>query len=193
MTLQSESLRDVRIQVTTLGDLLLGAADRYPDSPALILPEQRLSYAELAGRAVARARALQALGVSRGEHVGLLLPSCIEFVEYLFAIALCGAVAVPLNARYRHNELGYVIANGDLVALITTDRIADHVNFVERLNLALPSLARAPAPVPAGAPAPVSAPAAAGGTTAAGRGAAAAQSDPARHRRRPRICLAAGI
>ncbi|MBV8853814.1 MAG: AMP-binding protein [Sinobacteraceae bacterium] len=149
MTARSESLRDVRIQVTTLGDLLLGAADRYPDSPALILPEQRLSYAELAGRALARARALQALGVSRGEHVGLLLPSCIEFVECLFAIALCGAIAVPLNARYKHNELGYVIENGDLVAVITTDRIADHVNFVERLNLALPSLAGAQGGIPA--------------------------------------------
>ncbi len=157
MTVRSESLRDVRIQVTTLGDLLLSAADRYPDSPALILPEQRLTYAELAGRAVARARALQALGVRRGEHVGLLLPSCIELVEHLFAIALCGAVAVPLNARYKHNELGYVIENGDLVVLITTDRIADHVNFVERLNLALPSLAAAQAGKPARTPAAASA------------------------------------
>ncbi|HEX8757173.1 MAG TPA: AMP-binding protein, partial [Steroidobacteraceae bacterium] len=60
---RSESLRSLRIQVTTLGDLLLGAADRYPDSPALILPGQRMTYAELAERALLRARSLQALGV----------------------------------------------------------------------------------------------------------------------------------
>ncbi len=142
MPLQSESLRHVRIQVTTLGDLLLTAADRYPDSPALIFPDRRMSYAQLAERALSRARSLQALGVKPRDHVGLLLPTSFEFAEFLFAIALCGAVAVPLNARYKHNELAYVIENGDLVAVVTTDRIADHVNFVERLSLALPGLAQ---------------------------------------------------
>ena len=114
MPLQSESLRHVRIQVTTLGDLLLTAADRYPDSPALIFPDRRMSYAQLAERALSRARSLQALGVKPHDHVGLLLPTSFEFAEFLFAIALCGAVAVPLNARYKHNELAYVIENGDL-------------------------------------------------------------------------------
>ncbi|MDE2050553.1 MAG: acyl--CoA ligase [Gammaproteobacteria bacterium] len=143
---RSESLRSVRIQVTTLGDLLLGAADRYPDSAALILPGQRMTYGELAERAIRRARSLQALGVQPREHVGLLLPTSLEFVELLFAIALCGAVAVPMNARYRHNELAYVIENGDLVTVFTTDRIAEQVNFVERLNRALPELGGAQDP-----------------------------------------------
>lgn len=142
----SESLRSMRIHVTTLGDLLLGAADRYPDSPALILPGERMTYAQLAGRALWRARSLQALGVKPREHVGLLLPTSIEFVELLFAISLCGAVAVPMNARYRHNELAYVIENGDLVTVITTDRIAEQVNFVERLQRALPELRSAENP-----------------------------------------------
>ncbi|HET9107533.1 MAG TPA: AMP-binding protein [Steroidobacteraceae bacterium] len=143
---RSESLRSVRIQVTTLGDLLLSAADRYADSPALILPGQRMTYGELAERALWRARSLQALGVKPRDHVGLLLPTCIEFVELLFAISLCGAVAVPMNARYRHNELAYVIENGDLVTVITTDRIAEQVNFVERLHRALPELSAAADP-----------------------------------------------
>lgn len=138
--LRSEDLRSVRIQVTTLGDLLLLANDRSPAAPALILPDERLSYAELTERVIARARALQALGVKPRDHVGLLLPTCIEFVEFLFAIALCGAVAVPLNARYRYSELAYVIENGDLVTVITTAQVADHVNFVERLSQALPGL-----------------------------------------------------
>jgi acyl-CoA synthetase (AMP-forming)/AMP-acid ligase II len=140
--LRSEDLRSVRIQVTTLGDLLLLANDRSPGAPALILPDERLTYAQLTERAIARARALQALGVKPRDHVGLLLPTCIEFVEFLFAIALCGAVAVPLNARYRYSELAYVIENGDLVTVITTAQVADHVNFVERLTQALPGLDR---------------------------------------------------
>ncbi len=137
---RSESLRQARIQVTTLGDLLLSAADRYPHSPALIFPGLRLTYAELAERALQRARSLKSLGVRPREHVGLLLPTCVEFVELLFGIALAGAVAVPLNARYKYNELAYAIENGDLVTLVTTDRVAEQVNFTERLNQALPGL-----------------------------------------------------
>ena len=76
--LRSESLRHARIQVTTLGDLLLTAADRYPDSPALIFPGLRVTYAQLAARALARARCLQALGVRPREHVGLLLPTWLS-------------------------------------------------------------------------------------------------------------------
>ncbi len=140
--LKSESLRSVRIQVTTLGDLLLLANDRFCESPVLIMPEQQLSYGQLTERALLRARSLQALGVKPGEHVGLLMPTCVEFAEFLFAIALCGAVAVPMNARYKYSELAYVIENGDLVTIVTTDQVAEQVNFVERLGQALPDLAK---------------------------------------------------
>ncbi len=105
-----------------------------------MFPNRRLSYATLAGRALERARGLQALGVRPREHVGLLLHTCPEFIEYFFAIALCGAVAVPINARYRSHELRYVIENGDIVTLVTTGRVAEHVDFIERLQQAFPDL-----------------------------------------------------
>ena len=139
----SETLSKVRIQVTTLGDLLLIAADRDPGREAIVLPGERATYGQLAERALRRARSLKALGVRPGDHVGVLLPTSMDFVEILFGIAFCGAVVVPVNARYRHNELAYVIENGDLVTLLTTDRIAEHVNFVDRLNKALPGLGEA--------------------------------------------------
>ncbi len=135
-----ESLADMRIAVTTIGDLLLTAADRYPDSDAVVFPTEKLTYRELADRAIQRARSLQALGVKPRDHVGLLLPSCLEFVEYFFAIALCGAVSVPINARYKTHELAYVLDNGDIVSLITTSQVPDQVDFIARLNAALPSL-----------------------------------------------------
>jgi fatty-acyl-CoA synthase/long-chain acyl-CoA synthetase len=141
-----EDLSRLRINVTTIGDLLLSAADRYPDSLALAFPDQRFTYAELATRALERARSLRALGVQPRDHVGILMHTCPEFVEVFFAAALCGAVIVPMNARYRHNELAYVIENGDLATVVTTDSVADHVDFVERLQAALPGLSEAPDP-----------------------------------------------
>ena len=138
-------LADVRLNATTLGDLLLMAADTQPERMAVILPDQRSSFAEIRQAAFRRAMSLQALGVGPGDHVGLLLPTGMDFVETMFATALLGAVTVPVNARYMPPELAYVVENGDLKVLLTTDKIAESVNFVERLNQAFPQLAQADA------------------------------------------------
>ena len=137
---RDEDLTRLRIAVTTMGDLLLTAADRYPETPALVFPDSEHSYAELAARSLLRARSLQAMGVKPRDHVGILMHTCADFVEIFFAAALCGAVVVPINARYRAAELAYVLENGDIATLITTDAIAEQVSFVDRLNSALPDL-----------------------------------------------------
>jgi fatty-acyl-CoA synthase len=141
----SSDLATVRLQATTLGDLLLMAADTQPNRMAVILPDQRSNFAEIREAAFRRALSLQALGVGPGDHVGLLLPTGMDFIETMFATALLGAVTVPVNARYMPPELAYVIENADLKVLLTTDKIAETVNFVERLTLALPELTRADA------------------------------------------------
>ncbi len=135
------------IEVTTLGDLLLRAANKWPDDEALVFPGQRLTYAQLAERAKEKARALQGMGIAPGDHVGILAPNLVEVVEVLFGIALSGAVAVLVNARYKTTELAYVIENADLKVLFTTNRIADYVNFVELLYAALPGLETASDPL----------------------------------------------
>lgn len=133
-------------EAITLGDLLLRTAERRPDHEALVFPHARFTYREVTDRAIAAARSLAALGVQRGDHVGLLMPNCPDFVFGFFGAQLLGAVAVPLNTRYRTRELAYVIENADLVALLTSDIVDDAVDFVERLSEALPDLADATDP-----------------------------------------------
>ena len=139
-SVDGEDLANLRISVTTMGDLLLSAADRHPDTLAVVFPDAQFTYRELADRAILRARSLQALGVRPRDHVGILMHTCPAFVEIFFAAALCGAVIVPINARYRAGELAYVIENGDIATLVTTDAVAEQVSFVERLSAALPDL-----------------------------------------------------
>src|ERR1700722_2869493 len=130
-----------RIDVTTLGDLLLNAYDRFPDRQALIFPDSTWTYRELVARAMYTARGLVALGVKPRDHVGILMPTSPELVQMFFAVALCGATGVLINARYKSAELSYVIENADIVTLLTTDQVAEQVNFVERIGQALPDLA----------------------------------------------------
>ncbi len=139
----SDDLRSSRIRATTLGDLLLSASDQHGSKDAVILPEQRLSYDELAQRALRSARSLRALGIGPGDHVGLLLPTCSEFVEAMFAISMLGAVVVPINARFAPAEIAYVAQNADLKLLLTSNRFVQNVDFVQRTYEALSGLKQA--------------------------------------------------
>jgi fatty-acyl-CoA synthase len=141
------------IEVTTVGDLLLQAAEQWPDDEAVVFPERRVTYAELAEGSWRVARGLHALGVRRGDHVGVLMPNCVELVEAIFGTALLGAVVCPVNARYRAAELAYVVEHGDHAVLLTSDIVAEHVDLVGRLHDALPALAQAPAGDPLRLPA----------------------------------------
>ncbi len=129
--------RDIR----TAAELFERSALLWPENEAVIFPGRRGTYAELRDRAHGRARSLAALGVKRGDHVGLLMPNCMEFVEMVWGIALLGAVLVPLNTRYKARELHYVTENADISVLVTSDALKPHVDFVALLTAALPDLA----------------------------------------------------
>jgi fatty-acyl-CoA synthase len=75
------------------------------------------------------------------------MPNCIDFLHTFFGAALLGAVAVPINARFKPRELGHVIADGDLEVLVTSDIIAEHVDYVALLHETLPGLDAAPDPL----------------------------------------------
>jgi fatty-acyl-CoA synthase len=130
----------------TLGDLLLASAERWPDSEAVVFPSERITYAELARRAWEVSRSLSVLGVQPGQNVGLLMTNCAEFIVSLFGIAMLGAVAVPVNARYRSTELAFLAKDADLVVIMTTGRNAEYVDFVKLLQEAIPGLSSAEAP-----------------------------------------------
>jgi len=138
---QGENHASIRISATTLGDMLLKAWDKAPQKEALVFPEGRKSYDEIVSAVFAKARGLVALGVKPGDHVGILLPSGIDFVETLFAASMCGAVSVLMNARYKAPEMAYVAENADLTAIVTNDLQDEHVDFIGRLCDALPDLA----------------------------------------------------
>jgi fatty-acyl-CoA synthase len=129
--------------IFTLGALLRARAADHADVPALIFPDSRYSYADLNASARRWAKALIARGVKPGDNVGILLTTRPEFVEALFGIAMTGATAVPVNARYQPGELAFLVRDADLVCLVTTGHVADSLNFAERLHAALPSLAGA--------------------------------------------------
>jgi len=133
------------VSVTTLGDMLVAAAQRRPDSVAVAFPERRATAAALLDGAVHMARGLHALGVRRGDRVGIVAPNCMEYVEAIFGTVLLGATVVTINARYRGAELAYVVADSRIAALLTSD-VFSQVDFTRLLHEALPGLGAAEDP-----------------------------------------------
>ena len=131
----------------TLGDILVRAADRDPNHEALVFADARFSYSDLLDRSIERARSLVAMGVGAGDHVGILMPNHPDVIELLFGAALCGAIPVTINARFKERELAYVVADADLKVLVTSDVVAEHIDYVQLLHAALEGLADAPDPM----------------------------------------------
>ncbi|WP_460941158.1 AMP-binding protein, partial [Pandoraea terrae] len=74
-------------EASPLGDLLVRAAALHPQRDAVVFPDRRHTYAQLLHGATRVARALLALGVRPGQHVGLMTTNSGEFIEALFGIA----------------------------------------------------------------------------------------------------------
>lgn len=127
-------------EVSPLADLLIRSAARYPDRNALVMPGLTITYAELRDASIEIARGIIGLGLGQRAHVGILANNSRELVTAVFGAALANCVAVPLNARHKSRELGFIIENADLALILTTAADTRFVDFRAVLAEALPSL-----------------------------------------------------
>jgi fatty-acyl-CoA synthase len=128
------------ISVTTVGDLLDGRA-AVSDRTALVFPDVRVSYPELAELTDRYARALLSLGIRAGDKVAILMPNRLEFVAGLIATAKLGAVCVPVNGRFKAHELGYVLSHADVKLLLTAAGPDASTDYPAMLAEVFPGLA----------------------------------------------------
>jgi len=129
----------------TIGDLLQWTAERWPERPAVVSrhQERRLTWAELSAEADRAARGLWALGVRRGDRVGLWSTNCAEWVVMHMGCARAGAALVNVNPAYRSHELQFTLTRSRMKALFLwhKDKHADYEEILGRarhgLDLAL--------------------------------------------------------
>ena len=134
---------DVPLLGETLGQNLDRTAARVPDNPALIIPTQgvRWSYRELVRRAEAFAAGLLALGLARGDRIGIWSLNNAEWVVTQFATAKAGLILVNVNPAYRTTELEYALNKVGCRALILATRFktSDYVGLLTELAPELPA------------------------------------------------------
>ena len=123
----------------TLGAALSQSAARHPGRLAIVDGAERISFAELDRRADALAHGLREQGIGRGDQVAVWLTNCASWVVCWVACARIGAVVVPINTRYKSDEVSYILRQSDARALILMDRYWD-IDFLKMAREMLPSL-----------------------------------------------------
>jgi long-chain acyl-CoA synthetase len=108
-------------------DLLQLPANAFPDKAALNFFGTEMTFWELRNNALRMANALGALGVSKGERVGLHLPNCPQYPIAYYAALSLGAIVVNLNPMYTPDELKALAAKTGITTLITFDLVLPHI------------------------------------------------------------------
>jgi fatty-acyl-CoA synthase len=105
----------------TIGANLDRTAARVGDHDALVdcATGRRWTYRELVADVDACALGLDALGVGKGDRVGIWSPNCAEWVFVQYGTAKLGAVLVTINPAYRTHELAHVLERAGISVLVS--------------------------------------------------------------------------
>jgi fatty-acyl-CoA synthase len=128
----------------TIGGMLDDTARRFPDSDALVYTDfpVRYTWKQFVKETKRVARGLMALGVGKGDHVGIWATNYPEWVLLQYATARMGAVLVTVNTLYRSVELEYILKQSDMQTLVLTSGYQD-IDYPDTLYQVCPELKKA--------------------------------------------------
>ncbi|WP_163574636.1 AMP-binding protein [Halomonas faecis] len=140
-------ISDTPLKGQTIGDCFDETVARFPDGDALLSLHQGLRYTwrELRDAVDTAARSLIALGVKKGDRVGIWSPNCAEWTITQFATAKIGAILVNINPSYRTHELEYALRQSGTSTLIlqgafkSSDYVATLAELAPELRDGAPS------------------------------------------------------
>jgi fatty-acyl-CoA synthase len=134
---------DDPLKYMTISQLLDRACTRHGGRPAAIFAENKLSLSwyDLRERSNDVAAGLLALGVGRGDRVGIWAPNRVEWLYTQFGTARIGAILVNINPAYRASELEYALNKVGCKALIMARRHRSS-DYVEMLRAVAPEIER---------------------------------------------------
>jgi acyl-CoA synthetase (AMP-forming)/AMP-acid ligase II len=113
--------------------LVVAAAARWGDHPAIVDGDTTISYAALADRVDAAARAFLAAGIEPGDRAAIWSPNIWEWIVAALGLHAAGGVLVPLNTRFKGNEAAYVLGKSRARMLFTVTDFLD-VDYVDMLR-----------------------------------------------------------
>ncbi|RXH19610.1 AMP-binding protein [Bradyrhizobium guangzhouense] len=137
-------ISDTPLLGDTIGRSLDHAVRRWGTSEALVSPSHgvRWSWTEFAERVDALAAGFLALGLERGERIGIWSLNRPEWTLTQFAAAKAGLILVTINPAYRLSELEFALKKVGCAAIVTATAFKTS-QYMDMLNTLLPELSSA--------------------------------------------------
>ena len=125
----------------TLSQLLREKTKENPSQEFMVYSDRglRFTYQEFDKRVDDMAAGLYAIGVRKGDNIGIWATNVPDWLTNMFACARLGAVAVTVNTSYILHELEYLVKQSDLTTLCLTDGVKDS-NYVQMIKELVPEL-----------------------------------------------------
>jgi long-chain acyl-CoA synthetase len=108
-------------------ELIQIPANAYPDKAALNFFGTEMTFWELRQQVLRMANALGALGIKKGDRVGIHLPNCPQYPIAYYAALSLGAIIVNINPMYTPDELKLIAGSTGLTTLITFDMVLPNI------------------------------------------------------------------
>nr|XP_006815592.1 PREDICTED: acyl-CoA synthetase family member 2, mitochondrial-like [Saccoglossus kowalevskii] len=115
------TLGDVPLIGDTIGKVIDRTTEKYPDKTAVVFCQQgiRKTFHEFKEDIDKLAAGFLAIGIERGDRVGMWSPNKYEWVLTQYATATIGAIQVNINPAYRPQELLYALKKVGCKALVS--------------------------------------------------------------------------
>lgn len=123
--------------IDTFSELMERRIEKDGSEVAISFHDKDVTYQDLGENVDALACGLKKIGVTKGDHVGILLPNCLEFIYCTLALWRLRAVVVPIHLRMPQQQILRVLDASDSAILVTTP---DHAVSISKERKGLPKL-----------------------------------------------------
>ena len=107
------------MNVRLLHETLLASTQRVPEREAIVAGPARLTYTDLLDRSLRLARALQELGVGRGDRVAVYMDNSAGCAAAIYGTLIAGGVFVVVNPQTKEDKLLYVLDDCEAAMVVT--------------------------------------------------------------------------
>ncbi|MGH7818061.1 MAG: AMP-binding protein [Candidatus Binatia bacterium] len=118
----------------TIGNALDAAAKQYGDKTSFVFHNGEVTYNQLKQTSDLLARGFLSLGIGKGDRVAIWMAGYAEWAYVYFALARLGAIMVPVNTRYRPEEVEYVLNKSKASLLVFKEEpTKDYLGLLKEL------------------------------------------------------------
>jgi long-chain acyl-CoA synthetase len=120
-----------RYNVGTWADIIYRNALLHPNDEAFVYEKKRITFADYNARINKIIRGLSKMGAKKGDVLGILSWSCLEFVELYGLTMKAGYIASPFNPRLGKDELEYLINYSETETIFVGKELIEVANALK--------------------------------------------------------------